>query len=466
MHRRDEGGGEEDVVGEGEEEEDVLGAPMVDMNVEGGGEEEEEEDDVDNDNGAGPVQHDNGDGARVGDVGEEEEGGGVGQEGNAEAVHDVDTVNRQPSVTVSTVERAVAVLEEGRPIDGLVVKLQQQRERRAATTTRPAERFTRAAAFRRFVELLGDPCCRASFTFLILQGFRFVSDAGFAIDDVRALFGEVLPKKPGLKCLVFEDCEIDANLIRLLASALTTSPSAIHGGGGERTLHTLQYCNVQFDQDGLRAIAEMLTGSDLSLTMLDLDLWGMGPAACKLICGYLPGTRLQQFHLHCDEVSVNTLDHVAATSSLRYLTISAVWSPEAIHSLAKQLRTNTSLETLHLLGDIKRFGHASGDLAERFEGALHTYNYTLQFFAFRTTWGVDASRIERYLRRNRWIRGRLRDLRRPAPSAGLWPIVLEKSSGLPSLTYTLLRGGDINAFSDVLQGVSDTKKSRSEEIDG
>jgi hypothetical protein len=458
MNRREEGGGEEDVVvGGGEEEEDVLGAPMVDMNVDGGGEEEEEEDDVDNDNGAGPVQHDNGDGAQVGDVGEEEEGGGVGQEDNAEEVQGLVTVIRQPSVTVSTLERAVAVLEEGRPIEGLMVKLQQ---REGTATTTPVERATRAAAFRRFVELLGDPYGRASFSFLILQGFRFVSDVGFPSEDVRTLFGEVLPKKPGLQCLFFEDCEIDASLIRFLASALTTSPPAIP------ILHILTYCKVQFDQDGLRAVAEMLTRRDLSLKALDLDLRGVGPAARKMICGCVPRTRLQHLHLHFDEVSANALDRVAATSSLRYLTIHAVWSPGAVHSLAKQLRTNTSLDTLILLGDIERFGPGSSDLAQRVEDTLQTYNYTLQFVALMPTWGVDTSRIERYLRRNRWVRDRRHELRRPAPSAGLWPVVLQLVSGLPSLTYKLLRDGDINAFSDVLQRDRGTKRSRSEGIDG
>lgn len=455
---------EEEVAGGGEEEEDVLGAPMAGLNVEDV--RVDDDDAAADDAGADadePLEHGHGGGADFGDVGEEVGGGGGGgQHDNADEVQDVELVNHQPYVSVSTLERAVAVLEEKRPIEGLVVKL-QQRERRATPT--PAERAVHAAAFRRFVELLGEPNGRAPLSFLILQDFLFVSEVGFRIDDVRTLFGEVLPKKAGLNRLFFEGCEIDASLIRLLASALTTtSPSAIHAGGGEHVLPTLTSCKVRFDRDGLRAIAEMLARRDLLLKALHLDLRGMGPAAGKIVCGCLPCTRLQRLHLHFDKVSVNTLDHVAATSSLRSLDIHANWSPEAVHSLLKQLRTNTSLETLFLVGDIERFGPGSGDLAERVEDTLQTYNYTLQFVAFMPTWSVDTSRIESYLRRNRWIRGRMRDLVRPAPSAGLWPVVMQMVSGLPSLTYKLLRDGDITAFSDVLLKVSTKKRRRIEEI--
>jgi hypothetical protein len=140
--------------------------------------------------------------------------------------------------------------------------------------------------------------------------------------------------------------------------------------------------------------------------------------------------------------------------------------PKLYIPLLKQLRTNTSLETLFLVGDIERFGPAPGVIAVRVEDTLQTYNYTLQFVALMPTWSVDTSRIESYLRRNRWIRGHMYDLVRPAPSAGLWPVVLEISSALPSLAYKLLRNGDINAFSDMLQNVSKMKRSRGEEVDG
>lgn len=53
----------------------------------------------------------------------------------------------------------------------------------------------------------------------------------------------------------------------------------------------------------------------------------------------------------------------------------------------------------------------------------------------------------------------------PSP-LGLWPDVLEMTSGLPSRTYQLLRQGDINAFCDVLDRARDTNSSRAEEIDG
>jgi hypothetical protein len=41
--------------------------------------------------------------------------------------------------------------------------------------------------------------------------------------------------------------------------------------------------------------------------------------------------------------------------------------------------------------------------------------------------------------------------------------VLEMASGLPSLTYKLLRRGDINALCDVLHGRNDGSSSSSKE---
>jgi hypothetical protein len=78
--------------------------------------------------------------------------------------------------------------------------------------------------------------------------------------------------------LIIDDCEIDGTLARRFASALAKSTQE-----SERSIHTLQFPDVRLDQEGLLAIAALLTHRELTLLRLELNLRGMDPAACNLI---------------------------------------------------------------------------------------------------------------------------------------------------------------------------------------
>lgn len=260
----------------------------------------------------------------------------------------------------------------------------------------------------------------------------------------------------GLTELRFDRCEIDATLTCLLAFALTTSALWSSASAG-RTLDTLGFPDVQLGMAGLRAIAGLVTRRNSPLKMLELNLTGMEPAACKIICGSLPqNPNLRHLYLVVDAVPGDTLDHVAdATSLLRYLFISTSWTPGAVQSLTEQLKTNTQLQAISLFGTVSGLG---GDaFIVPFENALREFNYSLREILFPLRRGLDTSRIDSYLLRNRRIQrvlGRLPPLFHQSLSLRVWPGVLEMASGLPSLTSTLLRKGDIHALSEVLQGRS------------
>lgn len=315
---------------------------------------------------------------------------GVGQDDNAQEEEQGEEAGDDQYISVSTLERTVAVLEAGRRMGTFVVDLRQRERRAAATTTTPPPpaRATCATTFGRFVERLGDPSGRAVVVdVLIHRGFRFVTDPGFRTEDLRTLFGQALPKKQGLLYLYFEDCEMDASMIRLLEPPRTTTPLATTAPVVP-TLGLLTFRNTQLDLDGVHAIVGLMTLRDSAMTHFDLDLRGMGPEACQLVCGRLPRcTNLEDLHLRVDEVSGNMLDHVAATSSLKDLVIDAVWTPEAFRSFATQLRTNTSMVGFLLLGDIDRFGLMSDDIAAQVEETLQSYNCTPVELLFEERWG-------------------------------------------------------------------------------
>jgi hypothetical protein len=374
-------------------------------------------------------------------------------------------------VIVSTLERAVAVLQqEENPwsLSLLKVTLKKSESRIAAPTAaeRAVDRAARASAFHRFVELLGDRANGRAVFMLVLDGFRFVQDEGFRTEDLRKLFGDVLPKTQGLHSLGFENCEIGATLMNLFTAALSAYTSLVSSPGAKPTLAVLMLRHVQLDQDGLLAIAGLLTCQDSPLTELELDLRGMGPAAGKLICGCLPRNSSQvTLKLDIDKVTGDTLDHAAdASSSLENLFITTYWTPDDVQSLAKQLRTNTSLFGLLLFDRNSRSGPPClAESCEHVEETLKRYNYTLRHVNLMVQWiGLDTSGIDSYLQRNARIQGvlyRLPPLFDPSLPVRVWPAVLEMASGLPSLTYKLLRRGDINALCDVLHGRNDGSSS-------
>jgi hypothetical protein len=458
------------------EEHVVVGGPIADLNVgasvaenvvvvgaDGDHHNEDEPPDVDEDGAVAAVANAEGH--------EEEEGGrgGIGQIGNAllegERVHIIDGFTYTVA-TVFTLGRAVAVLDrQGPPLTFLTVALQLHPDRRIAGAT-PTVRVDRAAALHQFVELLGDPNGRSVGSQLTLDGFRFVSDVGlFCPDAVRRLFGDVLPNKSGIRALDIDDCEVDASLIRLLASALLLPLSSANATGpaaaARPALEALKLYKIKLDQEGLQAVAALIGHRDSPLKKLELDLRGMCPAACEHICGCLPdNTKLEELELWVDDVSGDTLDHVAHdSSSLKFLRIMSSWTPKAVQSFVKQLKTNTSLEHLLLHGRID--GADFAEAGVHVENALESFNYSLKGISLDVRWNVDTSRIDGYLERNHRIQRMIESLTplfQAKSPLGLWPVVLEMVNGLPPLVYKLLRRGDIQAFCDILRKSHGTKK--------
>jgi hypothetical protein len=187
----------------------------------------------------------------------------------------------------------------------------------------------------------------------------------------------------------------------------------------------------------------------------DLD-----PADCRLICqSVLRNTNLRVLELRAKEARGDTLDDVVAHPSLRRLLVSAdEWSDECVGSVARQLRTNTTLESLHA---VKR----NDDPAPCFRPIAHvleTYNVTLRKVTLR--WGfpipiraehaLEAGVLAQLRRRNRRIRRAVEQLEprsyHVAP-ASLWPHALGLVSPIPTLVYRFLRIGNVNTLCGLLQ---------------
>jgi hypothetical protein len=260
-----------------------------------------------------------------------------------------------------------------------------------------------------------------------------------------------LPGKRGLVNLRFEDCEIDASLICRLAAGLTKSWTTASAGP---VLEVLELPGVQLDQEGLRAIVGLVTHRGSPLVELAIDLSGMGPGACELVGGCLPHTtNLRSLALRADECPGDAMGRlVDASSSLTSVSVSTTWTPDAVQSIAKQLKTNRKLESIHV------FGEANGLVGEAFlaplEDALRELNHSLQHVRVSFMWDFDTARIDGYLLRNRRIQRvleRLPPVFDPSLPLIVWPVALETASDLPALTYTL-RQGDLHAFAEIVQG--------------
>ena len=104
---------------------------------------------------------------------------------------------------------------------------------------------------------------------------------------------------------------------------------------------------------------------------------------CRLICQAAIGnTNLRVLDLRAKDALADTLDDAVAHSSLQRLKVRAdEWSEECVASVARQLRTNTTLEHLHVMK-----GGWGGNPALAFlriVEVLETYNVTLRKVRFR-----------------------------------------------------------------------------------
>jgi hypothetical protein len=152
---------------------------------------------------------------------------------------------------------------------------------------------------------------------------------------------------------------------------------------------------------------------------------------------------------------------VAASSLRRLEVIAEEWSDECVAGVARQLRTNTTLESLQIINSHSDDGHSP--LFRPIAEVLETYNFTLRKVTIRL--GIPIPRqaeheledrvLTELRRRNRLFRRAIEQHLEPrgyhVSPASLWPRALGTVSVLPTLVYRLLRNGDLNALSDHLQ---------------
>jgi hypothetical protein len=267
------------------------------------------------------------------------------------------------------------------------------------------------------------------------------------------------------------------------------------------------------DADALRVVANDMIRRNLLIRSLYLDLTRYNSAGCELMCRSLRhNTNLRRFYLGTNEITGETLQHVAGPASpLRYLSVGGNWHADGIAELASQLKTSTRMLAVSLPGPIVGF-HANDDsdddtdtddtdtdegggaaavaaadrAAAPFVEMLRTYNYTLQKLTFvercghGARMGVGRNRgcgpgvecvrwdcFGPYLRRNRQIRQALK-VWEPAAyrvhPVGVWPCAFELASDVPTLLFRLLRRGNVKALGQVVVGggraTNRTKKRR------
>jgi hypothetical protein len=321
----------------------------------------------------------------------------------------------------------------------------------------------------------GDPRDFARFVAALARGggggsvrnlvFRGVDWQSTSVEETGRLLGEVLPHHPALESVTFFQCGFSLPLLERFASSV---PAA----GAAATTTTTRLASVHFegrqlDREQAGIIADMVRRNACLSTLVIAGGLGLDAGSCQLLCQSLPGnTTLRVLDVLVHEVFANTLDSVATAASsssswLRDLTV-RVYNPisdECVESLARQLRTNTTMTRLRLL-------HANADpLTDRpdhlfrpIEDVLDTYNFALA--AVTVAPPIDGPpsaqcRIDGLVRRNQRIKRALWMWQRPSSSraaspAGLWPQLLAPAGILPTLLYRLVRHGDANELCQLL----------------
>jgi hypothetical protein len=388
----------------------------------------------------------NGAGSNDGSDGSE----GSGDEGfEDESFDEDDDDDDDDSFAEITFREAAELLEatEGPPIESMVVSM---------LTEDVGEEWgiwqqSVTRAFRRFVTALGRGEEGRAVREMNLYG---VDWQVLPEPDVERLFAEVLPAHPTIKML---HSAVPAKYVKLLTSALPTE--------NVTPLESLTFHGPTFNHESAQALADMIRRNaaveDIILEPLPEDnhSGGLDASDLKLICQALPrNTKLRTFIAKTKEVLPDTLDGIASSSSLRHIMVysGSTFPDECLASIARQLKTNTTLEQLYLrrMENDSKFYRPGRFLP--LEEVLETHNFTLR------TIGVEGSIprwdeqdfVEEILRRNVRIQqalGQLGPQGYHVTPTVLVPNVFGMVSGIPTLLYRFLRSGNVNALCDLLQ---------------
>jgi hypothetical protein len=424
LHRREDGGAsaqaaaaapnaesDDDAQSEPGGKDDIIGTNSSISNIDRP-ENQVEADGDPSERGSDVASNDGSDGTGTGEQDDEafSDGSDSGEEERSE--DEEDTI----SVYQATFREAAVYLElsEGPPIKFLRVSMPPEEERsEEGIRNDDAE----ARHFRRFVTALGRKEGRRTVREI---AFRDVDWHLLPVDDVEKLFVEVLPARSTLKKICFDGGDIPAKCVKLLTSSLPT--------GNVTPLELLQFQGRTVDHDSAQAIADMIRRNvaleDLVVEPgqggVDFDGFGSGgvdASDCKLICQAVPcNTKLRSLYIKTKEVLSDTLDGAASSSSLRHLLVASgsAYPDGSVASVARQLRTNTTMEGLYLFQ--RETVGAATDRPERFrpiQEVLETYNFTLRALKVGVEslqWDEQES-VAKLLRRNGRIQRALKQLK-------------------------------------------------------
>jgi hypothetical protein len=342
---------------------------------------------------------------------------------------------------VTSFREAARVLEDnaGRPICHLCVRKSMIQEWEQDEGNGPH-------SFRQFVTMLAQSDLRG----VHLPSWNVLR---VAESDVARLFGDVLPGHPTLESIKL-DCGLPAAHMRLFTAAMGTM-SRRRGGV---PLERLSFVGEGFTRELAHQIADMLH-RNVPIGMLEVCPFpgGADPGSGKLLFEAVPhAMSLRYLRIILMECSADALDGAAASPALKSLWVDSEtpFPDEAVRSLSKQLRTNTTLTDLFLgLARYRLPREGDPELFRPLAHVLDTYNFTLERVSVGPAYAGSAAvrTIDDLLRRNGRIRTALdhwqpRDYH--VSPASLWPVALAMVRRLPTLLYRFVRKGDLNLLGD------------------
>jgi hypothetical protein len=354
--------------------------------------------------------------------------------------------------------------------------MSEEQELRASE---PANVLLLRRSFGRLVELLAERPTRLTIrAFAIVEGIGSRDLDRFADDeDVDRLFRDVLPDHPTIDRIDVSACKVPARCVRHLARSV---PSKRATPLWELALDLEDLGDDEGDSRGTVSSSSCVQDMcdvlrrDVPLRALSL-VSVLEPSECRRILQSLTtNTHLEDLAIRPRTISADALclDAAASISALRSLRIRGDLTSEGASSLARQLRTNTSLVELHVCT-------TSGyrELVQEMQRVLKTYNFTLRTFQLTRPCPprsfpfpgsdpatlVRRSTIPAALIRNERIGRCLHNLGGccSATPTALGPLMLDVVSDVPTVLYRFLRWGDINALVEHLRSKRDAAPRRS-----
>jgi hypothetical protein len=212
----------------------------------------------------------------------------------------------------------------------------------------------------------------------------------------------------------------------------------------QQALRQIVFGSATLGHQDVVAFANMLRANahieHLFLYACDID-----SAGCQALFEALNGnTHLRTLSLISNRISAVSLSAVRAlgNSNLRRLDLDDnPLTDESVLTLAEGLRTNFTLEELHVDGDIGLLSEAFGDL-------LTSFNFTLRTLHINNS---TLPAIDELLRVNEHVRNAHNNLLRVnyhVEHLSLWPRVLDRISSKPFLLYQFVRLGNLDMFAN------------------